>query len=120
MTACKSIGYQVFRLNRLCKCTCHELKTSTILPFFQWKTNGTTKKIPKTFSPRLYDVVGTLSPASITNSTEVTTSSAGTFKDFNDTFSCNNTNITMTTQSGAGGGQNGTNLNVTGVPTTVK
>ncbi|CAG9566876.1 unnamed protein product [Danaus chrysippus] len=38
------------------------MKTSTILPFFKWRTNGTTKVLPKTASPGLYHVVGTLSP----------------------------------------------------------
>lgn len=38
------------------------MKTSTILPFFKWQTNGTTKVLPKTASPGLYHIVGTLSP----------------------------------------------------------
>lgn len=62
MNQCKSIGYQLHRLDRSCNCSCYQMKTSTILPFFRWKTNGTTKKVPKTHSPRLYDIVGTLSP----------------------------------------------------------
>ncbi|KAI8427913.1 hypothetical protein MSG28_002255 [Choristoneura fumiferana] len=62
MNQCKSIGYQLYRLDRNCNCSCYQMKTSTILPFFRWKTNGTTKKVPKTHSPRLYDIVGTLSP----------------------------------------------------------
>ncbi|CAH0725846.1 unnamed protein product, partial [Brenthis ino] len=70
MTACKSIGYQVFRLNTSCKCSCHEIKTSTELPYFKWKTNGTTMQIPKTFSPKVYHVVGTLSPATIIGITD--------------------------------------------------
>lgn len=65
MSACKSIGLQVYRLNFKCVCTCHDVKTSTILPFFRWRTNGTTRKVPKTHSPKLYDIVGTLSPATI-------------------------------------------------------
>uniref|UniRef100_A0A2A4JZA2 Uncharacterized protein n=1 Tax=Heliothis virescens TaxID=7102 RepID=A0A2A4JZA2_HELVI len=46
-----------------CKCSCHELKTTTILPFFKWRTNGTTKTWARTHSPNLYHLVGTLSPA---------------------------------------------------------
>lgn len=58
MTTCKMMGFQVFRMNFKCKCSCHEMKTSTILPFFKWRTNGTTKTVPKTQSARLYDIVG--------------------------------------------------------------
>lgn len=64
MTSCKSIGYEVYRINFRCKCVCHKLKTTTDLPFYIWRTNSTTRKVPKTFSPHLYHVVGTLSPAS--------------------------------------------------------
>lgn len=39
------------------------MKTTTVLPFFIWRTNGTTMKMPKLQSVKLYDVVGTLSPA---------------------------------------------------------
>ncbi|KAH9632737.1 hypothetical protein HF086_013109 [Spodoptera exigua] len=62
MTACKSIGYQIFRLDFTCKCKCHELKTTTVLPFFKWRTNGTTRKWGRTSSPSLYNIAGTLSP----------------------------------------------------------
>lgn len=62
MSVCKSIGYEVFRLNYMCKCTCHEIKTTTVVPYFKWRTNGTPKAMPKTFSPPLYHIVGTLSP----------------------------------------------------------
>lgn len=30
-----------------------------------WRTNGTTRKLPPTYSPSLYHIVGTLSPATI-------------------------------------------------------
>ncbi|KAG6452505.1 uncharacterized protein LOC115445057 [Manduca sexta] len=73
MTACKSIGFQIFRMNRLCKCSCHEMKTSTILPFFKWRTNGTTRKRPRTYSPKLYHVVGSLSPPTTPGVDEETT-----------------------------------------------
>lgn len=62
MSACKSIGFQVFRMDHRCKCSCHELKTTTILPFFKWLTNGTTMQWHKTRSVPLYNIVGTLSP----------------------------------------------------------
>ncbi|XP_022821094.1 uncharacterized protein LOC111352710 [Spodoptera litura] len=73
MTACKSIGYQVFRLDFRCKCTCHELKTTTILPFFKWRTNGTTRAWVKTSSPSLYHIYGTLSPATYSTTENLTT-----------------------------------------------
>lgn len=62
LTSCKSMGYKVFRMGTSCKCTCHELKTTTELPFFVWRTNGTTRQTPATYSPSLYHIVGTLSP----------------------------------------------------------
>ncbi|KPJ13818.1 hypothetical protein RR48_08632 [Papilio machaon] len=34
------------------------MKTTTIVPYFKWRTNGTTKTVPKTQSPRLYDIIG--------------------------------------------------------------
>lgn len=71
MTTCKSIGYEVYRINFRCKCVCHKLKTTTELPFFVWRTNGTTRKIPKTFSPQLYHVVGTISATPIPKTTTV-------------------------------------------------
>ncbi|VVD01816.1 unnamed protein product [Leptidea sinapis] len=36
------------------------MKSSTVLPFFMWRTVGTTAKMPKTFPPKLYQIVGTL------------------------------------------------------------
>lgn len=75
MSACKSIGYQVFRMNSRCKCSCHDMKTSTVLPFFKWRTNGTTRSLPKTRSPRLYHIVGTLSLPSKIDSVETTVDS---------------------------------------------
>ena len=77
-------------------------------------------EIPKTFSPRLYHVVGTLSPRSVTNSTEETTSSGGISKDANTTSPCGGTNNTFTTESVTGTGSNNetTNLNATGGETT--
>lgn len=75
MTACKSIGFEIFRMNNNCKCTCHETKTSTILPFAKWRTNGTTRKEPSTFRPSLYHVVGTLSPAIYSTESNVANSS---------------------------------------------
>nr|XP_021184072.2 uncharacterized protein LOC110371933 [Helicoverpa armigera] len=98
MTSCKSIGFQVFRMDFKCKCYCHELKTTTILPFFKWRTNGTTKTWAKTHSPSLYHVVGTLSPA--------------TYPDYgdlegNDTMA-NDTSTGNDTTSVAAGGENST------------
>lgn len=49
------------------------MKTSTELPYFKWRTNGTTMQLPKTFSPKLYHVVGTLSPPTIIDITENST-----------------------------------------------
>lgn len=70
LTVCKSIGYQIHRLDTFCKCTCHDIKTSTFLPFFKYRTNGTTRRQPKTFSPRLYHVVGPYSPPSFFDTSE--------------------------------------------------
>ncbi|KAL4708085.1 hypothetical protein ACJJTC_009864 [Scirpophaga incertulas] len=63
LTACKAIGFQMIRMDRTCKCSCHVMKTTTPVPFFMWRTNGTTRKLPFTDNPRLYNIVGTLSPA---------------------------------------------------------
>ncbi|KAJ8726381.1 hypothetical protein PYW07_001079 [Mythimna separata] len=72
MTTCKSIGFTVFRMDFRCKCSCHALKTTTILPFFKWRTNGTTKTLPRTQSPSLYHIAGTISPPTVeTTTTEV-------------------------------------------------
>ncbi|XP_075991616.1 uncharacterized protein LOC142986791 isoform X2 [Anticarsia gemmatalis] len=89
MTACKSIGYQVFRMDFRCKCSCHDLKTTTILPFFKWRTNGTTRKRPETYSVPLYHIVGTLSPATEeeeeTTETTAATNQCNNYKPDNDT-----------------------------------
>ncbi|CAF4759338.1 unnamed protein product [Pieris macdunnoughi] len=77
LTACKSLGYQIFRLNHKCSCSCHEMKTSTFLPFFMWRTNGTTRKVPKTNAPKLYQVVGTLFPPELLSSGEIDTTTVG-------------------------------------------
>lgn len=74
MSACKSIGYQVFRMDMRCKCTCHELKTTTILPFFKWRTNGTIQRVHKTVSVGLFNIVGTLSPQPTIETDETTKS----------------------------------------------
>ncbi|KAJ2953652.1 hypothetical protein O0L34_g1264 [Tuta absoluta] len=58
MTTCKSIGFQIFRLNFRCNCSCHALKTTTILPFFKWRTNGTTKTLGTTRRPRIFEIYG--------------------------------------------------------------
>lgn len=84
MTTCKSIGYEVYRINFRCKCVCHKLKTTTELPYFIWRTNGTTRKIPQTFSPQLYHIVGTISATPITRR-RVTDSTDGTTVDSNET-----------------------------------
>lgn len=74
MSTCKSLNYKIYRLNTFCKCSCHALSSTTILPFFKWRTNGTKRARPKTRSPGQYDVAGTLSPPPgdniITNATE--------------------------------------------------
>lgn len=49
------------------------MKTSTILPFFKWRTNGTTRKLIVTNSPRLYSVAGTAYPKERTTVEETTT-----------------------------------------------
>ncbi|CAG5022151.1 unnamed protein product [Parnassius apollo] len=67
-------------MNFKCKCSCHDLKTTTILPFFKWRTNGTTKTVPKTQSPRLYDVVGKY--------TETETQTETKVSDVNVNFTC--------------------------------
>lgn len=105
MTACKSMGFQVFRLDYKCKCTCHELKTTTILPAFVWRTNGTTKQLPATYSPKLYAIVGTMSPPPIETSeydtTVDTTSATG--------GDVNNTDVTSdSTDNVTGGSATGT------------
>lgn len=71
LSACKSIGFQVFRLGFSCQCSCHELKTTTLLPFFKWRSNGTTKTWAKTSSPQLYHIIGTLSPATYPDYTDI-------------------------------------------------
>ncbi|KAJ8729408.1 hypothetical protein PYW08_000989 [Mythimna loreyi] len=76
MTTCKSIGFRVFRLDFRCKCSCHEIKTTTILPFFKWRTNGTTKTLPSTQSPGLYHIAGTISPPTPETTTVPTTTPA--------------------------------------------
>ncbi|XP_013181118.1 PREDICTED: uncharacterized protein LOC106127559 [Papilio xuthus] len=58
MTTCKMMGFQIFRMNFKCKCSCHDMKSTTIVPYFKWRTNGTTKTVPKTQSARLYDIIG--------------------------------------------------------------
>lgn len=62
MSACKAMSFQVYRIDQRCRCTCHEMQTTTILPFFKWRTNGTTRAVPKTRSVKIYEIVGTISP----------------------------------------------------------
>lgn len=66
LTACKSKNFEIYRLNFRCKCTCHQKKSSKSLPYFKWMTTGTTKKVPKTQSPSLWSIIGTLSLPRIT------------------------------------------------------
>ncbi|RVE42570.1 hypothetical protein evm_012783 [Chilo suppressalis] len=73
LSACKSVGFQIIRMDQKCKCTCHAMKTTTPVPYFKWRTNGTTRKLPKTYSPQLYHIVGTLSPATTKQTPNVTT-----------------------------------------------
>lgn len=77
MTNCMALNFQIYRLNFKCECTCHKKKSIySTLPYFQWKTTGTTKKVPKTRSPYLWSIVGTLAPTptvlSTSNATEFT------------------------------------------------
>lgn len=60
-----------------CRCTCHTMKTTTILPFFKWRTNGTTKTVPRTQNPKLYDIVRIRSSPSYFNNTEKRNISTG-------------------------------------------
>ncbi|CAK1603108.1 unnamed protein product [Parnassius mnemosyne] len=82
MTTCKMMGFQIFRMNYKCKCSCHEMKTSTVLPYFKWRTNGTTKTVPKTQSPRLYDVVGKYTETETETQTETNVSDADVVVNF--------------------------------------
>lgn len=59
----------MYRINFRCKCVCHKFRTTTELPFYVWRTNGTTRKLPRTFRPQLYHIVGTLSPKPIHKTT---------------------------------------------------
>lgn len=61
-TTCKSKGFQIYRLQFKCKCTCHQKKSAQSLPYFKWRTTGTTRKVPLTKSPELWSIVGTLYP----------------------------------------------------------
>lgn len=54
------------------------MKTTTVVPYFKWRTNGTPKAMPKTFSPRLYHIVGTLSSPSSSMTDKLTTSTVKT------------------------------------------
>lgn len=93
MTTCKSIGYQVYRINFRCKCVCHKFKTTTELPFYVWRTNGTTRKIPQTFRPQLYHIVGTLSPKRVHKiTTEATNDTTETSTEGNGTDKTNTDN----------------------------
>ncbi|CAG4944766.1 unnamed protein product [Colias eurytheme] len=77
------------------------MKTSTILPFFMWRTNGTTRKIPKTYEPQLYQVVGTLfPPESLSSNEDMTThgSRNSTDKGLNDTDVTRDDGLSITTQ----------------------
>lgn len=112
MSSCKSIGFQIYRLDNNCKCTCHELKTSTILPFFKWGTNGTTRKRPRTYDPKLYHIIGTLSPATYEplEDTTITEVVKITFPSSHDLSSTNaNNNITVT-DYGIGSGNETTTI----------
>lgn len=129
MTTCKSIGYEVYRINFRCKCVCHKFKTTTDLPFFIWRTNSTTRKIPETFSPQLYHVVGTISATPIpkmpvTIGTDETTSVDANDTDHNDTEGNttvgNETDDATTEQAGddnaknvTGDGEDGTDATAT-------
>lgn len=124
MTTCKSIGYEVYRINFRCKCVCHKLKTTTELPFYIWRTNGTTRKVPKTFSPQLYHIVGTISATPITkrktkgSTTEGTTIDSNNTDDNdtggNETTDSHNPTDDATTKGGGGGGDD---KDKTGSPT---
>ncbi|CAG9784394.1 unnamed protein product [Diatraea saccharalis] len=101
-----------------CKCTCHVMKTTTVVPFFMWRTNGTTRKLPKTFSPQLYHVVGTLSPATYSGEdTEDFTEVANVTEDrcarFNVTDAGNTTVAEGNSTIGGGDAGNGTTEAVT-------
>ncbi|XP_053601125.1 uncharacterized protein LOC128669915 [Plodia interpunctella] len=63
LAACKSHGYQIFRISTKCECSCFDLRRPDVLPFFKWRTTtDVTKSFPKTHSVSLYHIIGTLSP----------------------------------------------------------
>ncbi|CAK1549935.1 unnamed protein product [Leptosia nina] len=72
------------------------MKTSTFLPFFMWRTNGTTRRIPKTLPPKLYQVVGTLFPPVPLLSGEEETTTVGANITGSD---ANETTISVTTET---------------------
>lgn len=94
MVGCKSIGFQIFRMNRNCKCSCHEMKTSTILPYFKWRTNGTTRFLPKLQTPKLYEIVGTLFVPTSDNFENISTTISSIL---NNTKDLNNGTVNETT-----------------------
>lgn len=104
LTSCKQMGYSIFRLNFECKCACHEMKTSTVLPYFKFSTNGTTREFPLTYSPRIYDVVykstskGNETDDSDSDYSETSTDSNTTVTE-SITENSTNTEITTTTET---------------------
>lgn len=77
------------------------MKTTTILPFFKWRTNGTKKAVPSTKSAGQYDVAGTLSPLPVKETTTFLPPSAGRFPSLNITnFGENRIDVGNITQAG--------------------
>ncbi|XP_047986829.1 uncharacterized protein LOC125226783 [Leguminivora glycinivorella] len=102
MTNCKSLGYEVYRLDRSCKCTCHEMRSTMALPYYKWYTTDTPKRVPTTRSARLWDVVGTLSPHPIEQTTTPEdNNTCPTFPTINATESTGN-ETEVTTSAGDG------------------
>lgn len=87
------------------------MKTTTIVPYFKWRTNGSTKTVPKTQSARLYDIIGieTVTTQGYTgNATCPTyyypTTPPSDTKSQNTTSGTNNTSIGSGTEAVTGGG----------------